>query len=196
MSQPEPANDTSRCEQDERLSGHCEVIDEEGDVLLQAGTRKFLVSSKVLSLASTYFKTMFESKFREGCAMRSTSDPLILNAFDDDDPEAWALLLRIIHFSIDKRPMDIDVDMQFSVALLSDRYDCTHALYSDSLLWLQTTNKAKRDMFATWKLTAIAYSMYHRAQFDEQASQLVRISAATDLDSPMPVPSLPDTLQG
>ena len=47
---------------------HREVIDEEGDVLLRSGVREFLVSSKVLALASSYFDTMFRSEFSEGCA--------------------------------------------------------------------------------------------------------------------------------
>lgn len=172
-----------------------EVIDEEGDVLLRSGIREFLVSSKVLALASSYFDTMFRSEFSEGCAMRNSAVPLSIK-LSDDDPEALAVLLHTIHFSRKRRYLELQLDTQFNIAVLSDKYDCVRALYSDSQRWLMSASAAKHCISSLWKLTAVAYLMYHPVLFAKQTSQLVQVLRADDLDGPLPLSSLPDVLQG
>ena len=129
--QGEPAN-TSPCSQsDDDAVVDREVIDGEGDVLLRSGAKEFQVSSKVLTLASSYFDTMFKSEFAEGHALRNSNIPLPLTIFNDD-PKALTVLLHTIHFSRKRRYLELDIDTQFNVAVLSDKCNCTRALYSDS----------------------------------------------------------------
>lgn len=96
---------------------HRDITDEEGDVLLRSGIREFLVSSKVLVLAS---------EFSEGCAMRNSAVPLSIK-LSDDDPGALAVLLHTIHFSRKRRYLELQLDTQFNIAVLSDKYDCARA---------------------------------------------------------------------
>lgn len=174
---------------------HREVIDEEGDVLLRSAIREFLVSSKVLALASSYFDTLFRSEFSEGCAMRNSA---VLSSIklSGDDPEALAVLLHTIHFSRKRRYLELQLDTQFNVAVLSDKYDCARALYSDSQRWLTSASAEKHCISSLWKSTAVAYLMYHPVLFAKQTSQLVQVLKADDLSGPLPLSSLPDGLQG
>lgn len=43
-----------------------DIYDENGDLLVKSDSKQFLVSSKVLELASPVFETIFKSCFREG----------------------------------------------------------------------------------------------------------------------------------
>lgn len=172
-----------------------EIIDDEGDILLRSGVRESQVSSKVLALASSYFDAMFKSKFSEGCAILNSTTPLSIN-ISGDDPEALAVLLHTIHFSKKRRYLELSIDMQYNVAILSDKYDFARALYSDSQRWLMSTSTKEHCISSLWKLTAVAYLMYHPVPFAERASQLAQILGADDLDGPLPLSSLPDALQG
>ena len=193
--QREPANISLCGQPDDEPVVDCEVIDGEGDVLLRSGVREFQVSSKVLALASSYFDTMFRSGFVEGCALRNSTVPLPIN-ISDDNPEALAVLLHTIHFSRKRRYLELDIDMQFDVAVLSDKYDCTRALYSDSQRWLMSSNAEKQSISSLWKLAAVAYLMCHPMLFAQQTSQLAQVLAADDLKGPLPLSSLPDALKG
>lgn len=172
-----------------------EVIDEEGDVLLRSGIKEFLVSSKVLALASTYFKTMFGSQFSEGRALRHTTDPLPLR-ISDDDPQALTVVLHTIHFSKQREYWELDVDKQLEVAVLSDKYDCIRALYSDSLRWLQSISAKECTIPSLWKSAIVAHLMHFPAQFNKRVSRLAQVLGAADLDGPLPLSNLPDAPQG
>lgn len=71
-------------------------IDPDGDVLLCVGEdTRLLVSSKVLSVASKPFKTMFSPRFMEGQALSTMNPPHV--DFPDDDARAMEDLCRILH---------------------------------------------------------------------------------------------------
>ena len=86
--------------------------------------------------------------------------------------------------------------MQLNVAILSDKYDCTRALYSDNRRWLVSACTKDHCISSLWKSTAVAYLMYHPVQFTELASQLAQVLGADDRDGPMPLFNLPDALRG
>lgn len=180
---------------DQDLAADQDVIDQEGDVILRSGVRNFQVSSKILTLASSVFERMFKSKFAEGHALQSSTTPLSVN-LHEDNPEALAVLLDSIHFSKKRKHFYLDVDMQYDVAILADKYDCADALNSHVHRWLTSMDLQDQPTPSLWKLAAVAYLMGHQMQFIEQTRQLVQVLSAADLSAPLPLPCLPDALRG
>ena len=104
------------------LSDHAaemEIIHDEGDIMLCSGTKKFKVSSVVLTLASPYFHTMFKSQFTEAEQLRRQKPGEALNIrMEDDVPEAWSVLLHTLHYSTQAKQPRLSVDMQHNVAIV------------------------------------------------------------------------------
>jgi len=77
------------------------VIDPSGDMLLvvqvDGKIRELMVSSKIMSVASSAFKTMFESKSQEGIKLQHGPLPASLT-FPDDDGAALTTICRVVHF--------------------------------------------------------------------------------------------------
>jgi len=110
-------------------------MDPNGEVVFQLANKSRLrVSSKVLSLTSPVFKTMFSSKFSEGCALingGSCDIPL-----PDDDPGAFTLLCMILYHRPDVLKNPAGVVIMNQMAILSDKYDCAPSLALWSRLYL------------------------------------------------------------
>ena len=73
-------------------------LDPDGDVVLvveSQNVKRFLASSKILSLASPVFSKMLSSNFREGMQMAVSYRPTIV--LHDDDPFAMKTMLGIFH---------------------------------------------------------------------------------------------------
>lgn len=172
-----------------------EVIDDKGDIILRSKAKEFQVSSKILVFASPYFETMFKPEFPEGRALRSSSAPLTIDLLEDNS-EALTVLLHTIHLSKKRRYWDLDLDMQFEVAVLSDKYDCTRALFSDSQRWLMAVDAKTQSLPSLWKLAAVAYLMCHPVLFAEPARLMVRSLKAVDLEGPLPLAAFPDAFRG
>lgn len=110
-----------------------EVLDSEGDVVLAVkkpdsdDQNMFLVSSKVLSLASPVFEKMFSPKFLEGEQVRRGER--LCNVLGDDDPEAMQIILRILHHCRHDRPFQLKEPLKLAtVAIHCDKYDCSNPL--------------------------------------------------------------------
>lgn len=168
------------------------VIDNEGDVLLKTSTKEFLASSKVLGMASSYFSTMFKSNFVEGRAERSPDKPLLLDA-SEDDTEAMNVLLHAIHFAYTPGLVDPNIDLQFKISILSDKYECLRALHAHSQRWLAHTTYDN----SLWQMTTIAYLMHHPDKFVAALSQIAQRSTEAFLRAiELPVQNLPDAIKG
>jgi len=107
------------------------TFDPIGDLMLVLGSptcqARFQVSSKVLSLSSPVFRTMlnFRSGFKEGkdLAERTTSSPPMELFLGDDNPNALAIILRIIHAQTRWVPQSLGPDRLYEIAIISDKYD-------------------------------------------------------------------------
>lgn len=108
------------------------LLDPEGDVILVVAdpthniSENFLVSSKVLGLASTVFSKMFGPDFSEGIQIRHGDRPCV--NLEEDDPKAMESLLSILHyqcaaisFSMEPKPLAV-------LAIHCDKYNCIAAL--------------------------------------------------------------------
>lgn len=85
-----------------------------------------VVSSKHLMLASPVFKAMLGSTFREGQLLKSEGK-LVLD-LEDDDPEAFTILLNAIHGRTREMPEKIDLKMLTQLSILADKYQILDAV--------------------------------------------------------------------
>lgn len=131
QAEPVPSESSSSCLSQTTVAAiEREVLDEDGDVLIKSGFKEFLVSSKILTLASPVFKAMFRSGFIEGTTVRSAEHPLEL-PLSDDNPDALTVLLHILHFSPSRKCLKSDVDLQLELAQLSKKYDCIASISAE-----------------------------------------------------------------
>lgn len=158
-----------------------EIVNEDGDILVQTSSQELLVSSKILTLASPVFKTMFNSKFLEGSAIRSVQNPLEL-PLPDDDPDALAVLFHTLHFSSKRKFLKLGADLQLDVAQLSDKYDCATSIYGESGRWLRSLSESDHSSLILWKSSTIDFLMGHIDEFSNLTAKLVLKVTAAELD--------------
>jgi hypothetical protein len=114
-------------------------LDPEGDAVLivddaaHITSKKFLVSSKVLSLASPVFSRMFGSNFREGIQTRQGNPPSI--PLKEDDPDAVESILSLLHFRNLSIPDSMGPERLAMLAIQCGKYDCNGALRPWIALW-------------------------------------------------------------
>ncbi|KAK0642145.1 hypothetical protein B0T16DRAFT_462149 [Cercophora newfieldiana] len=132
------------------------TIDPEGDVILHVSddksNREFLVSSKILTLASPVFAKMFGPHFQEGIALRSSQGSSTVR-LEEDNPDAMGILLAALHFQTEAIPGETPGwDWLANLAVLSDKYDCNRALrpwielwIRDAIVWLEKIPDWKLD---------------------------------------------------
>lgn len=112
------------------------IFDPIGDLMLVLGPptcqARLQVSSKVLSLSSPVFRTMlnFKSGFKEGkdLAERTASSPPMELFLGDDNPNALAIILRIIHVQTRWVPQSLGPERLYEIAIISDKYDMRDSL--------------------------------------------------------------------
>ncbi|KAF5599891.1 hypothetical protein FPANT_2948 [Fusarium pseudoanthophilum] len=95
---------------------------------------RMLVSGKHLELASPIFKTMVTGPFAEG---KADASGFRLITASDWDPEAFKIVLTIIHGYNRDVPRSLSLEMLVKVAMIVNYYDCHESieLYTD--IWLE-----------------------------------------------------------
>lgn len=121
------------------LSEEMVKIDPGGDVIFILScdqlTVRLLVSSKVLSLASSVFAAMFSPRFKEGSSL--DPDCPFEVPLPEDDPEAMTLLCNCLHFRTDHIPRNLEFSLLKALAILCDKYNVAKAIAAWNILWLQ-----------------------------------------------------------
>ncbi|RYC80173.1 hypothetical protein BFJ63_vAg16936 [Fusarium oxysporum f. sp. narcissi] len=95
---------------------------------------RMLVSGKHLELASPIFKTMVTGPFAEGKADSLGFRQITASAWD---PEAFKIILTIMHGYNRDVPRSLSLEMLVKVAMIVNYYDCLESveLYTD--IWLE-----------------------------------------------------------
>lgn len=112
----------------------------EGDVIIVAHgnspdkTRRFLVSTKVLGLASPVFLKLLGPKFLEGQQLANSYRPEI--ALYEDDPAILGVLFSVLHHQEPKEMNQVSTKWLAKMAIHCDKYDCTKPLWSRVYMWL------------------------------------------------------------
>lgn len=120
------------------------TFDEDGDVALlldqqpdESYKKRYVVSSKAMSLASPVWKAMFNGKFREGA--KSGEVPL-----PDDDPWALEVMLNFAHlrFAAITEPTIAEL---VKLTLICDKYDLVALCWFHVDGWVEKYQKAVND---------------------------------------------------
>lgn len=117
-------------------------ISKNGDVIFEVGEvgeestprRRIVVSSAILSDASTAFAALLGPHFREGqqLASASTNAPVKI-PLPEDDPQAMSDLLRLLHLiNVPELAWAEEFQRIFAFALSADKWCCVDALHLQS----------------------------------------------------------------
>lgn len=103
-----------------------EKLDHDGDFILVIGgdtqdKRRFLVSSKILSLVSLAFKDIFA---RHSHSLLGTPREISL---PDDDPAAMSTILQILHYQWDEQTLPLSPKRLAILASYCSKYKCVKA---------------------------------------------------------------------
>ena len=136
-------------------------------------------SSKVLRLASRVFDKMLGPHFAEGQSLlgegspeKSATSPTEVT-LPDDDPEAMVLFCDIIHFKRHATP-DISLPLLKRMASLSDKYDSSLALSSESDVWLSNFTCSKEGESCFLIMLWISYAMGNHRAFSRISREMIR----------------------
>jgi hypothetical protein len=115
-------------------------LDDEGDLVLLVrglgktwpGASSFLVSSKILSLASRVFAAMLSPRFAEGRQLQEARqqgpDQRSIIPLKEDDVVAMDFILSVIHFKADRLQSPLTAKEIANIAVHSDKYDFNGSL--------------------------------------------------------------------
>ncbi|KAE8359907.1 hypothetical protein BDV27DRAFT_168241 [Aspergillus caelatus] len=147
-----------------------EQIDPDGNVILLVegrSTARFLVSSKILSMASPMFAKLFDSNFSEGIQVASSSCPTI--SLYEDDIVAMRTILRILHYQGPRQDSPITAEAFAILAIHCNKYDCIRAIFPWTFKWFNDLESIKTTEQYGYLLLA--------AHFFRSAEQFRKISA-------------------
>ncbi|KAG5294284.1 BTB domain-containing protein [Histoplasma ohiense] len=110
-----------------------DLITCEQEVLIRA-------SSRHLILASSVFRAMLQRKFSECNALQKNGSVEI--RLPADDPDAFLILLNIIHGYMRRVPTEVDIDTYTQIAVLTDKYDVHEAVEIFTNSWFEKLKDA------------------------------------------------------
>ncbi|CAK1360543.1 unnamed protein product [Cercospora beticola] len=131
---------------------------------------KIIVSSAVLSLGSTVFKAMLNSKLKEGTTLAKTSSVEI--PLPEDDSAALLTLCKLLHLH-DIEHEEQTADHTLQLALLADKYDCCGALRVFYRIWVQKAYDRTKDHDTSVKLFAACFYMKLPTHFQMYGRRLL-----------------------
>lgn len=177
-----PTNDASKA--NEALDNEPTALDPHGDVILDIrtldSTISFLVSSKVLSLASPVFARMFAPGFAEGEKLLA-GDRLRIT-FREDKVPAMEHILKALHYQGDTSSSMAAVDLAI-LAIHCDKYDCVKALATWISHWFSNLKEITNTSRDLGYMLLAAYMFSNSKQFKEvSARALQELNASFSLE--------------
>lgn len=113
------------------------MFQQDGDVLIQIGDYKLLVTSEGLSWASPVFAAMLGGAFREGIKTPFRGRQVHHVSLPDDDIDAVLLLCKIIYGRHDLIKSAPSGQTLLKFAVLCDKYQCAEALKPEVEPWME-----------------------------------------------------------
>jgi hypothetical protein len=152
---------------------------------------KMLVSSKHMILASSVFAAMLKVDYKEGSMLKSKGKVEIL--LPDDDPEAYTILLNIIHGFPRKVPQQIDLLLLKKLSILVDKYQMQEVVAVFAQIWIEALEvnipKALTSDLLSW--LCISWVFGDDRVFKQVTGILMRISDGVldeDILNDLPIP--------
>ncbi|CEL11621.1 hypothetical protein ASPCAL14721 [Aspergillus calidoustus] len=145
-----------------------EIMDPDGDVVINCSGVCFLVSSKAVSLASPVFRAMFTSKFKEGVTLRapSSSDGRANIELPSDNADAFRVFAYYAHHNVEALPSTISPDILLALAIFLDKYACAALLMHTCEAWSEQCLKG-----ASKKVSG---NSYRRPKLDKLQTSIAR----------------------
>jgi hypothetical protein len=151
------------------------------------------VSSKHLILASPTFRSMLGPNFEEGQRLRIEGSTDI--ALGDDDPDAFEILLNIIHGLTRRVPRRVTLDMLTKLAVLVNYYQMHEVVELFSDTWINTL--AKEGLPQSYSTETIRWLLiswvFHKPMEFQAVSRIIELGCdetlEDDFDESLPVPS-------
>lgn len=103
------------------------------------------VSSRHLTLASPVFRAMLHRKFSESNTLLLTGSVEI--PLPEDDPDAFLILLNILHGRIRKVPLVVDLETLTQIATLVDKYDLMEPVQLFANFWFDNLKSTIPDSY-------------------------------------------------
>jgi hypothetical protein len=135
------------------------------------------VSSKHLTLASSFFRALLNRPFRERLALQDTGHLKL--PLDDKDYEAMVILMDIVHGRLHQVPREVDEFLLAGIAILVDKYALHEALDFIAEKWI----KAAPRTFSKYHTVWICISWVFEREGDFKS---VTRMAQLERDSPIP----------
>lgn len=176
-----------------------ERIDPDGDViLLVAGPTskaRFLVSSKILGMASPMFAKLFNPNFHEGAQMASCICPTI--SLHEDDTTAMRTIISILHYQGPPQSDEMSAKDFATLAIHCDKYDCIRALMPWTYKWFNDFQHIKTAEDYGYILLAAHFfrSSAEFSQISAKAQTQLPLSFSTEWDKVDMLDLLPDRVQ-
>lgn len=178
-----------------------ETIDMQGDVIIVAQgsspdqTRRFLVSTKVLSLASPVFLKLLGPRFLEGQQLANTYRPEI--ALYQDSPAIMGVIFTILHYQEPEEMSEMSTQWLAGFAIHCDKYMCTKALWHRVHIWLCNYNEEIMTPQNHGNLLLAAYlfrDSKHFTVFSREAQLKLPVAFSIEWEKSEILNSLPDAV--
>lgn len=188
----------------EEESLYLEELDHDRDIVIVIGSRplatlrRFLVSSKILSLASPVFKKLFSSHFLEGALVATQTRPEI--PLHEDDPTVMGIIFSFLHYQEPDIEVEVDAKMFANIAVHCDKYDCVVAIRPWITVWFGKTqwNEANPTEELGFLLTAshLMRSSVYFSKFSQKAQVHLTMGFASKWDEYAVMDMLPRAIKG
>ncbi|KAF5004598.1 hypothetical protein FDECE_8928 [Fusarium decemcellulare] len=161
---------------DTELHSELTVIDPRGDLTLLIGdkthdtSKRFLVSSKVLTLASPVLANLLSPKFKEGTMFHNGKCDTV--TLEEDDLETMGLILQILHYQSDKAPLKMAPTKLATFAIHCDKYDLIDAVKPWASQWCRLPDTSYTTV--EWGYELLAASMLRLPTFPLIASNAAK----------------------
>jgi hypothetical protein len=153
---------------------------------------RYHVSSRHLMLASPVFKrALSQDGFSE--SVRNESDGLYHIEAHDWDPEAFLVVLRIVHNRNKLVPREVTLEMLAKIAVLEDYYTFGEALDMFTVLWIEKLSKATLPSVYCKELVLwiwIAWVFDIEKQFKEATFRAIMQSTESLRTMDLPIPAI------
>ncbi|KAI9641996.1 hypothetical protein NHQ30_009866 [Ciborinia camelliae] len=132
-----------------------------------------LVSSKHMSLASPVFKAMLQrSNFKEGRELASVGKVKI--SLPDDDPDAFAILMCVIHGRTRSVPREVDLDMLSRICTLVDKYQLHEVVEIMSDRWISLLESELPEEFTDGLLPWLSISwVFEKSSIFKEVTRII-----------------------
>lgn len=170
-----------------------EILDPRGDLIIENGPFRLLVSSSILFIFCGYFKKMLrEDGFVEGIDQPCRQNPPTKTQHDND-PGAFHLMCKILHVQSVETPTE--VKQLASLADICDYYESQQALSSHAAAWISEWNFSRITVRKIRRLLWFSY-VFNLSHAYGRVSRSLAIALTAGGVEVLDVHPMPDEMKG